>query len=497
MPGMSKKRRQERIDLKLCAYNLSCSEPLERGIKHTFCPTHRRHRTHNQRKNREDEKNAESPANDPNAAPPSPTRSPGAPTVSWDKLVWVSFPDASPLSETASLAIQSFPEDRESLGHDPWLTPAYSMTLRNTVIREDEGYYVHQGLVTLLALKAMNTISVVAHTWDWLAQQLRENLLSSSCKAEDGQPLRSILFLHWTSEEPTKPTLDEVFMIMRVIKHMHGASFRTYPNESEAWQQRAKLGDIRALDDIANDELCPPKFSYRPTTCYGPGPCKLRDCQKTVHKRTHSSSAVHVEVRERGERHQLTCDLEAPAPREHRVRRGNKPTTTKTPSKSSSYAIKSSAHWFHQELIPTLQTCEFRVLIVTEASEKGIRGRAGRVVAIAKTTLDQKSKVLAARDFQPEDLEPPLTRSDLVEFALFVFEQLRKREDSMIFFESLDVGARLDIGVAEMFFVNEITRWYEAHYFSHHLCAEPKTQICKAVACALSAYIDRNMRSTF
>jgi hypothetical protein len=277
---------------------------------------------------------------------------------------------------------------------------------------------------------------------------------------------------------------------------MHGASFRTYPNENEAWQQRAKLGDIRALDDIANDELCPPKFSYRPTTCYGPGPCKLRDCQKTVHKRTHSSSALHVEVRERGERHQLTCDLETPAPREPRVRRGKKPTTTKSHSKCSSYAIKSSAHWFHQELIPTLQTCEFRVLIVTEASENGVRGRVGRVVAIAKTTLNQKTKVLAVREFQPEDLEPPLKRSDLVEFALFVFEQLRKREDAMVYFESLEVGARLDIGVAVMFFVNEITRWYEAHYFSHHLCAEPKTRICKDLARSLTAIL-RHMRSIF
>ncbi|PWO19729.1 hypothetical protein PtrARCrB10_11767 [Pyrenophora tritici-repentis] len=66
----------------------------------------------------------------------------------------------------------------------------------------------------------------------------------------------------------------------------------------------------------------------------------------------------------------------------------------------------------------------------------------------------------------------------------------------MIFFESLEVGVRLDIGVAntrtakKAFFVNEITRWYGAHYFSYHICAEPKTQICKAFAGAFAMVIN-------
>ena len=77
------------------------------------------------------------------------------------------------------------------------------------------------------------------------------------------------------------------------------------------------------------------------------------------------------------------------------------------------------------------------------------------------------------------------------------------RADGMIFFESLEVGGRLDIGVGDngalgkSFFVNEITRWYGAHYFSHNICAEPKTQICKALAHALSAYVNENMTSIF
>ncbi|KAF2818334.1 hypothetical protein CC86DRAFT_337369, partial [Ophiobolus disseminans] len=471
--GMPPAVRAERIRQRLCTYSVLCTSATE--DENTICPSHRHHRTQRQ-KFRRNLKHKEGPkflTKRPNAAPPTseilqlPSTSKTAsvtraPAVSWDKLMWVSFPDARPLYETATLAIQLFPEDHQSLSHDSWLAEAYSMAkLRNTVIKADNGgYYVHQGLVTLLALKSLNTISVVAHTWDWLSQQLRNNQLSSSYKDDNGQSTHGILFLHWTTNEPTTPTLDTVYNAVRLLKHTHGASFRVYPNESESWQERAKLGDIRALDDVARS--APSTFSYRPKTCFGHNTCKLQDCQKTVHKRTHSGCATHV-----------------------------------YPSKKPTYDADSSTHWFHQEFVPALQRCEFRVFIATEPDEKGHRGRTGRVVAIAKTAFDQDTKALAAREFLPEDLGAPLTRSDLEQFALFVFESLRAQTDSMTFFESLEVGVRLDIGVGDngtliksKLFVNEITRWYGGHYFSHHICAEPKTQICKAFAHAFNAYLN-------
>jgi hypothetical protein len=73
----------------------------------------------------------------------------------------------------------------------------------------------------------------------------------------------------------------------------------------------------------------------------------------------------------------------------------------------------------------------------------------------------------------------------------------------MVFFESLEVGTRLDIGVAEdgmgekLLFVNEITRWYGAHYFSHNICSEPKTQICKAFAHAFGELLQSGMGDVF
>ncbi|KAF7573981.1 hypothetical protein PtrM4_056040 [Pyrenophora tritici-repentis] len=434
----------------------------------------------------------------PQAQAALPTRAVYAPNVSWQKLFWVSFPDTKRLDETATLAIQLFPEDRESLGHDPWLAEACSMTLHNTVIPSgNEDCFIHQGLVTALATKALAQISVDVHTWDWLATQLQGNLLSRSCTDKDGNALHGILFLHWTTNEPTNPTLDKVYSTVRLLKHIHPASFRVYPNENEAEQERNKLGDIRALDEVASSS--PQEFSYRPRTCYGHGPCKLRDYQTTVHKRTQSGCATHVHVRKRGDHYELTCQPEAQmleTTSQNSRGRKKKPIVASKSSRTPAHSADHSAHWFHQEFVPSLQSCEFRVFIATEPSKKGIRGRIGQVIAIAKTSFNSDTQALAVREFLPEDLEPALTRLDLVRFALFVFERLRARPDSMIFFESLEVGVRLDIGVAntrtakKAFFVNEITRWYGAHYFSYHICAEPKTQICKAFAGAFAMVIN-------
>ncbi|EOA85888.1 uncharacterized protein SETTUDRAFT_151673 [Exserohilum turcica Et28A] len=451
-----------------CGSSLSCKE-VPQG--HTYCQSHRDRKNQSQRARRAGTNTLPAQDNDldethrlsSSAQAAAITPFPYAPNASWEKLIWVSFPDTKPLNETATLAIQVFFEDRESLGHDPWLRQASSMVLRNTVVSMDgEGSYIHQGLVTLLATKAkvQTSFSVDTHTWDWLTQQLESNLLLSSCTDENEKPLRSVLFLHWTTDEPTNPTLDSVYSAVRLLKHIHPASFRVYPNEEEAQQEMNKLGDIRALDDIAQSSR--PEFSYRPRTCFGHGPCQLRDHEQTVHKRTQSGCAAHVHI----------C----------------KPSVA-----------DRSVHWFYQEFVPSLPRCEFRVFIATEPDKKGLRHRIGKVIAIAKTSFNKDTQALAVREFLAEDLEPELKPSDLVRFALFIFESLRARPDSTVVFESLEVGVRLDIGVADMetigksFFVNEITRWYGAHYFSHNVCAEPKTQICKAFGSAFSDFLNVGM----
>ncbi|KAH8621760.1 hypothetical protein IG631_23637 [Alternaria alternata] len=273
-------------------------------------------------------------------------------------------------------------------------------------------------------------------------------------------------------------------------------------------QEREKLGNIGALDEVARSS--PPKFAWRPKTCLGIGACVPRDCDKTVHRRAHGGCATHVRVvdekdrkhkehehvTECGERYQLTCDpgthtLETPS---HRGG-GGKNTTSKKgqSSKKRKQSDKKPEHWFHQEIVPSLPNCELRVFIATEPGEEDIRGRTGRILISAKTAF-VKGQALAVRKFLPEDLVPGLTQSGLESFALFIFRRLRERANSMVF-ESLEVGVRLNIGVADngsvgKSFVSEITRWYGAHYFSLHLSAEPKTQICKAFGYAFSAFLN-------
>jgi hypothetical protein len=76
----------------------------------------------------------------PQAAPP--TRFSRKLDKIWNKVIWVTYPDHKPLEETATLAVEIFPDDHDCLGHAPWLGEAYSMKLKNTVKQLDEQYYV-------------------------------------------------------------------------------------------------------------------------------------------------------------------------------------------------------------------------------------------------------------------------------------------------------------------------------------------------------------------
>jgi hypothetical protein len=60
---------------------------------------------------------------------------------------------------------------------------------------------------------------------------------------------------------------------------------------------------------------------------------------------------------------------------------------------------------------------------------------------------------------------------ELEDFALFIFDALRNRPDWSSNYESLEIGVRLDIGISPAsgccrYFVNEITRIYEADFFA-------------------------------
>jgi hypothetical protein len=207
----------------------------------------------------------------PTDAPPESCQQ--VPGVAWGRLVWVSLPDQKSLPKDNTLAIQLYLDDHHTLGHDPWLAAAQSMTtLPNTVVRDaDDGcHYQPEGIVTLLAIEVRTKqmdrpICFKKFTVDqcWPRDQYWARRISESCKDEGGQALHTLIFVHGTTEEPENPGLDAVYRAIALLKPImcsYGFQIRAYPSETEAAQERDKLGDIRALDEVAQPS--PQQFSH-------------------------------------------------------------------------------------------------------------------------------------------------------------------------------------------------------------------------------------------
>lgn len=113
------------------------------------------------------------------------------------------------------------------------------------------------------------------------------------------------------------------------------------------------------------------------------------------------------------------------------------------------------------------------------------------------------ARVATAYDFSHSPHLSPLTLSDLHAFALHVYGRLRAQEAG---YESLEVGVRLDVGVGiekgkgkgkgeeRRFFVNEITRFYGADFFSQHTLGAPQQEVCLGFAEAMDGYFGTGKR---
>ncbi|KAH7042197.1 hypothetical protein B0J12DRAFT_788067 [Macrophomina phaseolina] len=443
----------------------------------------------------------------------------------WDTVVWVMFPDNYLFHESSTLAIHNCPKDLKKLGHDTWLADAPQSGLGDLAVWREKnggGTWVHQGLVTMLAVKKFSSsFSVRLHEWDWLMCQLqkhqKDNLLST-CSNSDGQPQSTVIFIHATTQKPSE--ILQVYEDLRMLRLTSGARIRTYPNIREWRQDQEKIEDIQALDEIAKSSGRP-EYSYRPITCFG-GLCKLQNYDKTVLKRSHSEGKNHVKIihedyKEWEAIDRLTCTYQ-PQKAKKRVRSkliftSDQPQKTKRSFKKHKKedqkdqeeraAFGVRPHWFHQEYVSGLYYGEFRVFMRSETNnEEGTRVRKSKVLAVAWTSWDDKGGLHVVKADEnhfsgsPNSKCGALSKSDLEDFCLYVFERLRARNSPC--YESLEVGVRLDVGVADSqgqkrFFVNEITRWYNAHYFSYTILAKPYTEICKAFAKAFSNYVQDGM----
>lgn len=263
--------------------------------------------------------------------------------------------------------------------------------------------------------------------------------------------------------------------IYSLVEAYEAGVLRVFPSASEYEHAHGKTGDIWALDLIA--QSAPSDWSFRPTTCDCTSACRLG--KAGVLKRTHSCGSEHVIVRPTSSdisRH-LGCFVNQ--------RRASKRR-----------AAQSTGQWFHQEFVQGLQQIgEFRVFIVTVSDATVTRGRRGEVIEVVHTfeledrelvvTVLTSSSIWSGRPdtYGKVDLE------ELKGFALYVFGALRNRPDWSTNFESLEIGARIDVGITLVnescrFFVNEVTRIYEADFFAEWL-AQPGTHICREVSKAL------------
>jgi hypothetical protein len=346
-------------------------------------------------------------------------------------------------------------------------------------------------------------VSVQLQAWNTLADELqrlqsfqydsftRPEWLSSHFK-------NTLLFLQPTAIEAVdRRQLANMYKTIRLLQPGFGALLRAYPNEIEVEKEHTKLGDIESLDHIAYRAM-EWKYQYRPRTCYQPGTCKLIGFEQSVHKRTDSDCAKHVEVRHHSMRDGLICQLPNTerhgdkisrlAPHDHELPRRQLP----------SKIVDSGERWFHQEYVANLAHSEYRVFIVTEPSGNGLRGRSGHILKIILTSSaslrDKSNKNILAQKQTPQNCHE---YEELQEFALHIFDELRGLPGAALEFESLDVGGvRLDIAKSNpdpstgrsRFFVNEITRWHSAYYFSRWACSSPYTEICEAYAAAFCSY---------
>ncbi|PVH90044.1 hypothetical protein DM02DRAFT_665625 [Periconia macrospinosa] len=90
--------------------------------------------------------------------------------------MWITVPDNPSFTAFNTLTIQFFSEDRAALQHDPWLEGVSSSDPGEAVVvARDGGFYLHQGLVTMWAVKSMSAFDVLMRTWDWLNVTVQEH----------------------------------------------------------------------------------------------------------------------------------------------------------------------------------------------------------------------------------------------------------------------------------------------------------------------------------
>ncbi|KAL9074092.1 MAG: hypothetical protein Q9161_002502 [Pseudevernia consocians] len=396
------------------------------------------------------------------------------------KFLFVPYPDVKDIAEETHIAIDASNTSDRFLARYPMYSSENMSMIEQELgkgfashgMTSTKPYYeipiLHQGVVTMQHLSHSFNRDVTFRSWEWLQAQLKmvtarpkdsstAKVHRSSTRKTPTHPRKAqqhalfsnptnpcVIFLHWTIEPgPSTADISAIYATITTLQSSRPEQlFRAFPSQSEITCETSKLPDIRTLDAIASTS--PPKYAYRPLTCFthgerkhNPANCPLHKHSQIIMKRTHSCGGEHVEL----------IDGDAALPRHHPA----SPTPSPPP------------HWFGQSYEPFFSVFgEFRVFIVARPCRDddpgALRGRNGRI--------------------------------------LHTYDRLRSRDDWGERYESLEVGVRLDVGVGKRageggekrFFVNEITRFYGADYFSQHTLGAPQQEVCWAFAEAVDGY---------
>jgi hypothetical protein len=416
--------------------------------------------------------------NPPELVPLLPAQQPAIPV----HVFWYGVPESCQPISKADFVCIPLQEEMERIMNDKRLSDLISdakslrpygidkrfVRTEGARVRKEAGVLlIHQSVATMLLAKAASA-DVTFRTWDWVVENINTGKLQSEVLEKDG---RVIIIPASTVAEAPGLSLQTFYDRLRPV--LAGRStVSIFPSKTEHHWELEKIGDIGALDEIAQRQaaLGDDRFAYRPRTCFGVGRCKLGGLSadaRVVLKRSHSAASEHVKITTVNDRDLLQC------------------YKTDTGELDGRPSPDTEHIWFHQEYIEPLQSLgEFRVFIACDRIPEG-----ARVVSIAHTKPgDNVLAVHALSEHTFEGYES--SKTELEEFALFIHHQLLSRQDAQDHFESLRVGVRLDIGMSKdgRWFVNEVTRAFDADQFASYHLPYPHIQIAEAFADAFGRY---------
>ena len=319
--------------------------------------------------------------------------------------------------------------------------------------------YVHQSVLMMLFVGHLSRATIEFYNWESDKDAFVHNVLGPNHD-------QVLIFISNTSCDETAEDLYRATDYLEAVR----ANVKVYPKKSEWSWSLQKVGDIRTLDDVAQQSN-----TWRPKTCFGMGECLLTQPQggQMVLKRSHSCAGREVKVVAITQRDKLLCKAPVPDQPAKQRKRGRY------------QGVRAHRFlYFHQEYVPTFRRSgEFRVWVC-----------GGRVVCAFRTKDDENlpGKPMALRQldindysdfnwYSPDKSARKQKHDELLQFIVNTDSRIRRLKNDR--FDTVQIGARYDCGISpdHRFYVNELTRFTNADTFSG-LLAPPHDQIIGPLA---------------